>query len=288
MPGGLRMLTSRGVWVAAAALASAAPAAAQPPADPIAASNQLDDPWMAPSARRTAPEAPWLVPAPEPKASPSDPPGKALLARIKSPATAPATQAIAPEPVTPAPVTWSAPPRRLITSALPTSTRPMIPCEPVVMAPVAAPPTEPPLPPSRNLMRSEGEPQWASPPPPPQAKLATTSPDDEPPPRAVTTIRFVDDPPAPLVPPAVADEVIMAIVRRGGAASGSAADIRAAVERLCRGKVTACQTEVAGERQVRVMLTVHSAADWEGLYERMQNLTQLGEYGLLFQVQIEK
>jgi hypothetical protein len=80
----------------------------------------------------------------------------------------------------------------------------------------------------------------------------------------------------------------MAVVRRGGAANGSAADIRAAVERVCRGKVVTCQTEVAGERQVRVMLTVHSAADWQRLYDRMQNLPELGEYGLLFQVRVEK
>lgn len=79
----------------------------------------------------------------------------------------------------------------------------------------------------------------------------------------------------------------MAIIRRSGAAAGTAADIRAAVERVCRGKSVACQTEVAGERQVRVLLTVHTAADWQRLYERMQNLPELGEYGLLFQVQVE-
>jgi hypothetical protein len=86
----------------------------------------------------------------------------------------------------------------------------------------------------------------------------------------------------------VDETTLMAVIRRGGAATGNATDIRAAVERICRGKVAACQTEVAGERQVRVMLTVHTAADWQRLYERMQNLAELGEYGLLFQVRVEQ
>jgi hypothetical protein len=287
MPVVLRLLAGRGIWAGVAGLALAAPASAQPPDDPIAASNRLIDPWVAPGVRLTAADAPWLVPAAEPQPLPPGPPGKALLSRITSQMPANGPQAAAP-----APVTWSAPVRRPVASVLPTSTRPMIPCEPAVIAPVAAPLMEAPLPPPRALTPEDGEQQTATPappappplPPPPAAAPTPSVPEEDPPPRPVTSIRFLDDPP----PPAVDETTLMAIIRRGGTATGNAADIRAAVERICRGKVAACQTEIAGERQVRVMLTVHTAADWQRLYERMQNLAELGEYGLLFQVRVEK
>lgn len=285
MPVMLRLLAGRGIWAGVAGLALAAPVSAQPPDDPIAASNRLIDPWVAPGVRLTAADAPWLVPAPEPQPLPPAPSGKAMLARITSQMPTSGPQAAAP-----APVTWSAPSRRPVASVLPTSTRPMIPCEPTFIAPVAAPAMEPPLPPPRALTREDGEQQAATPvppvppPPPVPSTPSVPAPEEDPPPRTVTSIRFLDDPP----PPAVDETTLMAVIRRGGAATGNATDIRAAVERICRGKVAACQTEVAGERQVRVMLTVHTAADWQRLYERMQNLAELGEYGLLFQVRVEQ
>jgi hypothetical protein len=114
----------------------------------------------------------------------------------------------------------------------------------------------------------------------------TATADADPPPRQITTIRFLDEIPAPK-PPAD-DAVIMAVIRRGGEPTGTSTDIRAAVEKVCKGKAVEWQTEVADERQVRVMLTVRSAADWERLYDRMQNLSELGAYGLIFQVRVQK
>jgi hypothetical protein len=299
------------VWAGVAGLALAAPAAAQPPEDPIAASNRMIDPWVAPKAPIMEAEGQWKVP------SAAEPAGKALLARIKSqaatqaptPTPAPtviaptqgtpptptitaATPALPPAPAMPiepaastipdpAPVSWSAPPRKPITNILPTSDRPMIPCEPVAAAP-PKPPVDPPaerLPPPTPLKPE-------TPPAPPQpSTMKATPPDDDPPARTVTTIRFLDEPAAK--PPADDDNLILAIVRRGGSTTGTAADIRTAVEKTCNGKAE-CQTEVCGERQVRVMLTVKNQADWDKLFERMQNLPELGEYGLLFQVRVEK
>jgi hypothetical protein len=293
MPGVLRILAGRGVWAGVVGLACSAPAAAQPPDDPIAVSNRLTEPWVAPGVRLTALEAPWLVPTPEPKPvepqtnSPANPPGKALLQRIVSRGTTDGVPAAAPAS---APVVWSAPARQLITPIFPTSARPMVPCEPIVLQPAVAPLVEPPLPPPRVLSPEDGQHQSAAPlappaPPTQRQVVIATAANDELPARTATTIRFLDEPP----PPPVADDTtLMAVIRRGGAATGSAADIRTVVERVCRGKVVTCRTEVAGERQVRVMLTVHSTDDWQRLYDRMQNRPELGEYGLLFEVRVEK
>jgi hypothetical protein len=286
----LRRLAKRTVWAGVAGLALAGTASAQVPDDPIAASNRLVDPWVAPKAPVAPADTPWL-------ATTAEPAGKALLARIvgaPNTAHAPTTVSLPttvsappvvnpPTPAEPAQVNWSSPTGRPITSTLPTTDRPMVPCEPVVIAPPAAPkpPPSPPievLPPPRVLT-----PQDAPPPPPPAPTMKSTAPDDDLSQRTVTTIRFLDDP-QPI--PAADDDVLLAVVRRGGAATGTAADIRTAVERACHGKAE-CQTEVAGERQVRVMLKVHSRDDWHRLYERMQQLPELGEYGLLFQVRVE-
>jgi hypothetical protein len=130
-------------------------------------------------------------------------------------------------------------------------------------------------------------------PPPPPAKVEpkpkptmTATPDDDfHAPKPITTCRFLDDPPP--ATPAADDSVIMAVLRRGGPTAGTAADIRKAVEATCK-KAVDCQTEVAGERQVRVLLTVRSVEEWQRFYARLQELADLGEYGLLFQVRIEK
>jgi hypothetical protein len=277
MPGVLRSLTGRGVWTGVVGLALAAPAAGQEPdapADPIAASNRMTDAFHRPAAVvLMAADAPWLMsPAGEQAAAPAPVPLRTAV---------------------PMPVIWSAPPRAPRAAApLPTSNRPMIPCEPVgpppvVLAPrMEAPPLPPapePLPPPRPLAP---EPAPPPPPPPPQPTMTAAPEVELSAPKPVTTCRFLDDP-APAKPPAD-DAVIMAIIRRGGAATGSAADVRKAVEMACRTKAVECQTEVAGERQVRVLLTVKSAADWQRVYDRMQELPNLGEYGLLFQVRVEK
>jgi hypothetical protein len=171
----------------------------------------------------------------------------------------------------------------------------MMPCEPAAVAPppvapkMVAPPPLPKaahpleaLPPSPPIPEDDAEPQSAGPPAPPAPPAAA---EDDPPVKPVTTIRFLDE----TEPPAKDDDtVMMAVVRRGGSTTGTAADIRAAVDRVCHGKVVACQTEVAGERQVRVTLTVHTVADWQKLYERLQRLPELGEYGLLIEARTEK
>ena len=291
MPGVLRILVGRGIWAGVAGLVLATPVIAQPPEDPIAASNRLMDPWVAPGARSPALDAPWLVPTSDAKPMPANASGKALLDRITSHPLTEAAPTAAPIPNSLGmlmPVVWSAPAHQPITPIMPTANRPMIPCEPAVAAPTTAPPMDPPLPPPRVLTPEGGEPQSATPPAPrtQQPVMTTATATDDPPQRTITTVRFLDDPPPP--PPATDDNAVMAVIRRGGVATGSAADIRAAVERACRGRVVTCQTEVAGERQVRVVLSVHTDTDWQRLYDRMQGLPELGEYGLLFQVHIEK
>jgi hypothetical protein len=167
----------------------------------------------------------------------------------------------------------------------------MIPCDPVnvpkpPLVALAPPRMEPPaqgpvmLPPPRPLTPD------AAPPAPSKPTLAAAEDDDFPAPKPITTCRFID-PPTPAMP-ATEDAVIMAVIRSGGSPTGSVVDIRTAVETLCRKKAVECQTEVAGERQLRVMLTVKSSADWQRLYERLQSLPDLGEYGLVFQVKVEK
>jgi hypothetical protein len=289
MPGVFRSLADRVVWAGVVGLGLAGPAVADdgpelPAApDPIAASNRLTDPFHRPAViLLTAAEAPWLnPPAGEPLAAPPVPPH----------AVAP------PPPPVQQPVTWSAPRRQPAPPPpLPTSDRPMMPCEPVAIAPpppplalaaprMEAPPAPEPLPPPRPLAPVE------APPPPPKAEpkpkpaMTATTDDDFRAPKPITTCRFLDDPPA--AKPAADDTVMMAVLRRGGPAAGSAADIRKAVEATCK-KAVECQTEVAGERQVRVMLTVRSMDDWHRFYARLQDLSDLGEYGLLFQVRVEK
>jgi hypothetical protein len=145
---------------------------------------------------------------------------------------------------------------------------------------VAAPPAVPPLPvpPPPEVPKAD--------PPPPKVTM-TAAPDASlPAPRPLTTCRFAD--PAP--PPPADDPVIFAVVRRdGGAAAGTTAGpavVQRAIEDLCRTAARECQTEVTGERQVRVRLTVRAAADWQALYGRLQMLAELGNYGVVFQVRI--
>jgi hypothetical protein len=275
MPSMLRMLGNRGLWAGLAGLALTVPAAAQPADDPIAASNRTTDPWVAPRQLPEPADTPWL-PTAEPR-------GKTLPSRVIGPPS---------EEAPPALVSWTAPVRRPITPAVPIPDRPMMPCEPVpadhLRTDVQRPPTPPepplrpmePLPPPRP-MTPEDLPE----PPPPPILTTVAMPAEEPRPRKITTVRFLDDPPPK---PAGDDAVILAMIRRGGAPTGTAADIRAAVEKACRNKVVGCQTEVAGERQVRVLLTVHSTAEWQKLYEGLQELPELGEYGLIFQVKVGK
>ena len=272
MPSRLRTLGNRGLWAGLTGLVLTVPAAARPSDDPIAASNRLSDPWVAPRQLPEPAQTPWLPT--------SGPPGKALLSRIVSPP---------PEEAPPAVVSWIAPVRRPLTPGMPIPDRPMMPCEPVPTEPRAADVACPPIPPEPPLSRMEPlpppRPMTPEDLPPPPILTTAAVPEEEPQPRKVTTIRFLDDSPPK---PAADDAVIMAMIRRGGAPTGTAADIRAAVEKACHNKATACQTEVAGERQVRVLLTVRSTAEWQKLYERLQELPELGEYGLIFQVKIEK
>src|SRR5437879_6333172 len=95
----LRSCANRTLWAGVVGLGLTAPAAAQPPADPIAASNRLTDPWVAPK-------------------------------QIALPAEGPVTRVAHPSPEANTPVTWSAPTRRPITPILPTPERPMMACEP--------------------------------------------------------------------------------------------------------------------------------------------------------------
>jgi hypothetical protein len=209
---------ARTIWTGVAGFGLAIPAVAQPLDDPIAASNRLSDPWVAP---KQVPVADNTSPFP----------------------TGPRVRIQQTQVVQSTPVTWSAPGRRPIAPIMPTPERPMMPCEPVA------------------------------------------TPDDDPQPPKVTTIHVLDEGASK---PENDDAAIVAVIRRSGAATGGSADVRAAVERVCHNKFVDCRTEVAGERQLRVLLTVHSTTEWQRLYERMQNLPQLGEYGLLFQVHIDK
>lgn len=298
MPGVLRSLTSRGLRAGAVGLALAAGqplgrvAADGPelPTDPIAESNRMTDPFHRPPViQLMAADAPWLTPG-TPAPLPAGPPAPQRLEPLP-----PASLPPQPPPVSMS-VNWSAPGRRpVIAAPLPTSDRPMIPCEAVVAPPppppvVLAPPRmEPPpatpatevLPPPRPVV---AEP--ATPPAPAKPTLTAAPDDDFRPARTVTTCRFLDEA-APPPKPVADDDVILAIVRRGGPATGTVAEVRKAVEAACR-KAVKCQTEVAGERQVRVLLTVRSLADWQRLYAHLQELPDLGEYGLLFQVRVEK
>jgi hypothetical protein len=141
----------------------------------------------------------------------------------------------------------------------------------------AMPPTPEPLPPPRPVAPQQ----------PPAKPTMTAAPDDAfHAPRPVTTCRFLDDPGPPK--PAGDGEVIMAVIRRVGSPGVGVSGLRKTVETACRAKAVECQTEVADERQVRVMLTVRSKADWEHLYTRLQDLADMGEFGLLFQVRVEK
>ncbi|HEY1379570.1 MAG TPA: hypothetical protein VGF55_22390 [Gemmataceae bacterium] len=280
MPGVLRSLAGRGVWAGVVAAALAPRAAAQGPElpdDPIAASNRLTAlPGPPPEIRLTAAEVPWLVPsADEPPPLPAAP--QALAAAPLPPGPPPVPMA----------VTWSAPPHRpaglvMRPTPLPTSDRPLLPCEPI--APPTMTPPAAPLPPPKP--QPPGDPHAGIPPPPAQPTMRAAA-DDDPPAKPVSTCRFLDEPVQ--WKPAAADDggAILAVVRRGGIATGSAGDIRAAVEKLCRSKAVECQTEVAGERQVRVLLTVSSPADWQRLYNRLQEMPELGEYGLVFQVRVK-
>jgi hypothetical protein len=274
-------------------------------ADSIAASNRLTDPFHRPAViLLTAADAPWLNPPPR-EPMPVVP--------------APVLPQVAPTPPVQQPVTWSAPRRQPVPPPLPTSDRPMMPCEPVAIAPPPdpAPPVAPPValaaprmePPSMTVPLAaprvepptrEGEapvqpvaqsarqeprsPGPAAPSKPKPAMTATTD-DDFHAPKPITTCRFLDDPPS--AKPPADDTILMAVIRRGGPAAGTAADIRKAVEATCK-KAVDCQTEVAGERQLRVLLTVRSVEEWQRFYARLQELSDLGEYGLLFQVRIEK
>jgi hypothetical protein len=170
------------------------------------------------------------------------------------------------EPPAPQAVTWTAPAKRPPTAAvLPTSDRPLVPCEP-------APPPPPAPPPHRD--------EWAT----PKAQLTATPEPMLTAPQPLPTCRFADPP-----PPARDDgPVLLAVVRRDGGAVGAAdtAVVRRAIEETCRTTARACQTEVTGDRQVRVLLTVQTERDWQMLFERLQALAELGNHGVVFQVRV--
>jgi hypothetical protein len=64
--------------------------------------------------------------------------------------------------------------------------------------------------------------------------------------------------------------------------------LRKTVEGICRAAaVTEVQTEMAGDKQVRVTLTLHSQAEWQTLYAQMQSLPELGDHGILFRVHVK-
>ena len=171
----------------------------------------------------------------------------------------------------------------------------MMPCEPLV----ASPPAKPmaalspagPLPPPRPLCPDDvtlEEPVVVTlPAAVPVAKPLAVVPAaaEEPAPRKVSTIRFIDESP---MPPANATPIILAVIRRSGATTARVSEVRAAVEHVCHGRAVDCQAEVAGEKQLRVTLTVGSAADWADLYERLEQLPDIGEYGLLFEVHVKR
>jgi hypothetical protein len=105
-------------------------------------------------------------------------------------------------------------------------------------------------------------------------------------PRPVRTCRFVEEP----TKPAPADDaVIFAVIRRTAdpaAATADAAVVRRAIEDACRATARECQTEVTGDRQVRVLLAVRAAQDWRALFGCLQELPELGSYGVVFQVRV--
>jgi hypothetical protein len=257
----LRSLAKRRVTAVLAAIAFVPAAAAQPGDDPIAASNRMTDPWVAPKPVVTPVEAPWLVPA-EPK-------GKLLLQRITA---KPAEEAPA--------VIWEAPVRRPLEPTMPVPDRPMMPCEPVFVAaptPRACDPSKMPLPRPRPMCPGDVTLD------PPVAVVTASA--EEPAPAHVKSIRFLEEPSSS---PRREDTVIMAMIRRGGTTAARVSDVRSALERVCHGSTIDCQTEVAGERQIRVVLTVPTAAEWDGLFERLQQLSDLGEYGLVIEVHVKK
>jgi hypothetical protein len=261
MPALLR--SYRGFSAVVVALALTTTASAQPADDPIAASNRMTDPWVAPKPVLTPVEAPWLTPA-EPK-------GKAMLTRITTPVVEPR---VTETPAAPPAVVWSTPVRRPIESAMPMPERPMMPCEPFVASPTPKPTTA----------LAQGEPPPCTESVALEKPVAVIQASGEQPASRTEVIRFVDD-----ARPATSDRSeVMAMIRRGGGARARVSDVRAAVEQVCHGRVLECQTEVAGEMQLRVVLTVRSTDDWEGLYERLELLPDIGEYGLLLQVHVKK
>jgi hypothetical protein len=260
MPAVLRSWTNRGVSTALVAFAVTAAAGAQPADDPIAASNRMTDPWVAPRPVVTRVEAPWLVP--------TESKGKILLERITS-------KPVDEEPA----VNWAAPIRKPLEPTMPVPDRPMMPCEPVFVAatnPHLCGSGSQPLPPPRPMCPAD-----VSLAPPVEVVPASA---EEPAPRGVPAIRFVDETPSSPRD----DAAVMAMIRRGGARTARVSDIRSAVERVCHGTTIDCQTEVAGERQIGVVLTVRSVVEWDCLYERLQQLSDLGDYGLMVEVRVKK
>lgn len=241
--------------IAPAILVCATHAFAQQPAmDPIAESNRLTHSSRSPMLESPTLEAPWLMPS----ASHVPPPPR--LQTPASPAAGRTTISI--------PVTWTSPQRQSpVQSRLPTSDRPMIPCEPCEPPP-PAPVCE--------------QPNFEIPTPVEVLKCTPVAPVAAPV-QSVSMCRFADLPNLKKPEP----DAIIAVIRRGGSPVGSASEIRKAVETVCQDRVVDCQTEIAGERQVRVMMTVRSLADWQQLYAGLQELNELGEYGLVFQVRIK-
>lgn len=241
--------------IAPATLACAAQAIAQQPAiDPIAESNRLTNSSRASILESPTLEAPWLMPS----ASRVPPPPH--LQTPVSPAVGRTVISI--------PVTWTAPQRQSpIQNRLPTSDRPMIPCEPCEPPP-PAPVCE--------------QPKIEIPTPVEVLKCTPVAPAVAPV-QSVSMCRFADLP----NPKKPEPDSIIAVVRRGGSPVGNVAEIRKAVEIACQNRVEDCQTEVAGERQVRVMMTVRTLEEWQQLYAGLQDLPELGEYGLVFQVRIK-
>ena len=86
MPSVLRSLANRGLWAGLTGLMLTAPTAAQPPDDPIAASNRLSDPWVAPR---------QVTPIEAPKPSISEPRAKAPVLRTERETTQPNRGAVA-------------------------------------------------------------------------------------------------------------------------------------------------------------------------------------------------
>ncbi len=330
-----RKRVGRAAWAGAAVWALSA-AAGAPAADgvttttecrfnPIAASNGLTAVPAPPA--ETVPVLPppppvhvyppqplsLMPPAPAPRSvtSPAAVPGPApVTTHVPAPSAPPAgvgapampihTSLSVPPPPSPLSVTWAAPSRRTAPgSSLPTSDRPMMPCDPVAAAPpapapVVAPPAPAPMPPAPATWSAVAR---DKPLPPPTPVTPPAAKAELPAPTPISSCRFVERPkpepakPAPAKPAPAADKVFYAAIRGQWqtASGGSDAEaLRQTVEAACRAaEVPEARAEVVGEKQVRVVLTVRNQGQWQQLYDRLRAMQELGDQGVVFQVRVK-